>query len=125
MLSTYFTIFSEFKIIEMNDMELKLIPLWELIIERNLLTHIYYTNHKKNISSLRNYSFFKSVLQYVPTVSTFYCHSIKNNDKFPVESLIESLKHSMSSVAVKAPKIYLEWPYNKNEMEIKDDNEVI
>lgn len=124
-LSTYFNIFPELKIIEMNDMELKLIPLWELIIERNLLTHIKYKSYKKNISSVRNYSFFKSVLHYVPTVSPFYCHSIKNSNKFAVESLIEALKHSMTSVAVETPKIYLEWPYNKNEMEIQDDTEVV
>lgn len=123
-LSTYFNIFPEIKIIEMNDMELKLIPLWELLIERHLLTHISYTNRKKNINNIINYSFFKLVLQYIPTVSPFYCHSITNNNKFPVESLIEALKHSMTSVAVKTPKIYLEWPYNKNEMEIQDDNEV-
>lgn len=125
-LNTYcFNIFPVLKMKKMNDMELKLIPLWELIIERNLLTHINYTNHKKKIDSIRNYAFIKSVLQFVPTVSPFYCHSLKTNDKFPVESLIEALKHSMTSVAVETPKVYLKWPYNKNETEIQDVNEVL
>lgn len=104
----------------MNVMELNLIPLWELIIQKNLLTHINYVDDMSE-SNTRNYAFIKSVLQFVPTVSPYFFHSSTNNQGFPIESLNEALKHSMSSVAVDDPKLYLEWLTSKMEVEEQDD----
>lgn len=94
----------------MDDMELNLIPLWELIIERTFLTHFNYSLTNDNTQRTTNYyPFIKSLLQFVPTVSPFYYNSLKNNEDFSVELLIEAFKHSMNSAAVENPKLYLEW----------------
>lgn len=94
----------------MNDMELNLIPLWELIIERTFLTHFkcLLTNDNTQRATQHNL-FIQSLLQFVPTVSPFYYNAFKHNDDFSIELLIEALKHSMNSAAVENPKLYLEW----------------
>lgn len=107
----------------MNDVELTLIPLWEIIIERNILTPINYIENKSG-NSIKNYTFIKSVLEFVPTVSSFYCYSFKNNNGFHAELLTEALKHSMSSVAVENPKLYLEWTPRKFSVVEKQDTPV-
>lgn len=98
----------------MDDMELNLIPLWELIIERTFLTQFNYslTNHNTQRTT-KHHLFIKSLLQFVPTVSPFYYNALKNNEDFSIELLIEALKHSMNSVAVENPKLYLEWSPEK------------
>lgn len=98
----------------MNDIELNLIPLWELIIERNFLIHINH-NFIKNDgqSSNKDFHFMKSLLHFVPTVSPFYYHSLNNSKKIGIHFLTEALKHSMKSVAVYNPKLFLEWSPNK------------
>lgn len=93
-------------------MEFSLIPLWELVIERNFLTHI--NNCLLSVDDdfeNKHYKFMQSLLKFVPTVSPLYCISLKYN--FSVEFLIEALKYSMNSVAVENPKLYLEWSPKK------------
>lgn len=109
----------------MNDVEISLIPLWELLIERCFFTHINYSLiKKKSQSSIKYYSFIKSLLQLIPTVSPFYYNALKKKDNFNIEFLMEGLKHSMNSVAVVNPKLYLEWPctivYEKHEDTINE-----
>jgi len=96
----------------MNDMELNLIPLWELVIERNFLSRISYSIlNEDDYYHNKQYDFMKLLLKFVPTVSPFYCNSLKYD--FTVEFLTEALKYSMNSVAVENPKLYLEWTPNK------------
>jgi len=110
----WFYYFSEFKINQMNDIELNLIPLWELIIERNFLTLIESSLFNGNTQKpVNNHLFMKFLLQFVPTVSPFYHNSLKTNDSFTINVLMEALKHSMNSVAIENPKSYLEWSSNK------------
>lgn len=98
----------------MNDMELNLIPLWELIIERTFLTHFKYSlTTGKSQKTSKHYLFVESILKYVPTVSPFYYNTFKHNENFSIELLIEGLKHSMNSAAVENPKLYLEWSPKK------------
>jgi len=98
----------------MNDIELNLIPLWELIIERNFLTLIKSSLCNKNTEKLIDkHLLMKLLLQFVPTVSPFYCNSLKANDSFTIILLMEALKHSMTSIAVENPRSYLEWSSNK------------
>lgn len=93
-------------------MELNLIPLWELIIERNFLSRISYSIlNEDNYYHNKHYDFMKLLLKFVPTVSPFYCNSLKYD--FTVEFLTEALKYSMNSVAVENPKLYLEWTPKK------------
>jgi len=104
--------FSELVNNKMNDMELNLIPLWELVIERNFLSRINYSIlNEDDYFHNKHYDFMKSLLKFVPTVSPVYCNSLKYN--FTVEFLIEALKYSMNSVAVENPKLYLEWSPQK------------
>lgn len=105
----------------MNDMELNLIPLWELVIERNFLTHITY-NLKDDKNSINFKSFTKSLLRFVPTVSPYYCNSSENNKGFLSEFLMEAFKHSMDSIAVENPKLYLEW--SSDNVKIQDSDEI-
>lgn len=95
----------------MNDKELNVIPLWELIIERNFLTliksHLFNENNQKPIDN----TFMELLLQVIPTVSPLYYKSLKNNSI--VNVLIEALGHSMNSIAMKSPKLYLEWSSNE------------
>jgi len=96
----------------MNDMELNLIPLWELVIERNFLARINYSIlNEDDYFHNKHYDFMQSLLKFVPTVSPLYCNSLKYN--FTVEFLIEALKYSMNSVAVENPMLYLEWSPKK------------
>jgi len=98
----------------MNDIELNLIPLWELIIERNFLTHIEPSLSNGNTQKpVNNNLCMKWLLQFVPTVSPFYYNSLKTNDSFTINVLMEALKHSMNSVAIENPTSYLEWSSNK------------
>jgi len=102
----------------MNDMEFNLIPLWELVIERNFLARISFSSLNENHDYIRSkhYGLMQSLLKFVPTVSPFYCNSLKH--KFSVEFLIEALKYSMNSVAVENPMLYLEWsPKNVDNLE--------
>lgn len=106
----------------MNDMELNLIPLWEFVIEKNFFIHINYdltSNPKDN----KYKSFTKLLLQFVPTVSPYYCNSLENDKDFSAELLLEALKHSMNSVAVENPKLYLEW--SSNNVEIQNSDEIM
>ncbi|XP_060859886.1 midasin [Metopolophium dirhodum] len=97
---------------KMNDMELNLIPLWELVIERNFLSRINYSIlNEDDYFHNKHYDFMQSLLKFVPTVSPVYCNSLKYN--FTVEFLTEALKYSMNSVAVENPKLYLEWSPKK------------
>lgn len=107
----------------MNDMELNLIPLWELIIERNLLTFTRMLL-KGNIQRSKIRPFMKSLLHFVPTVSPFYYNSLKNNKLLATEFLLEALKHSMNSIAVENPKLYLEWSPRRG-VELEKDNDQI
>lgn len=109
----------------MNDMEFNLIPLWELVIERNFLTYISYSLLKENNHfHNKHYDFMQSLLKFVPTVSPFYCNSLKY--RFNVEFLIEALKYSMNSVAVENPMFYLEWsPKNVDNLENHDTVDVV
>lgn len=102
--------FLEFKKFEMNEMELNLIPLWELIIERSFLVHINYTlNNDISQDGLKYHSFIKSLLYFVPTVAPFYFTALNDdyNKSFTIKTLMEALNHSMNSVAVENPKLYL------------------
>lgn len=93
-------------------MEFNLIPLWELVIERNFLARIKYSLFKKDdYFHKKHYDFMKSLLKFVPTVSPFYCNSLKRD--FTIAFLIEALKYSMNSVAVENPMLYLEWSPKK------------
>lgn len=95
-----------------NDIEINLIPLWELIIERCLFINMNYClNEDKSQRSIKHYSFIKLLLQLVPTISPFYYNALKRNDNFDLELLMEGLKHSMNSIAVINPKLYLEWSH--------------
>lgn len=106
---------------EINDIEINLIPLLELIIERCFFTHIKNgLNEDSSQRSIKHYSFIKSLLQLVPTVSPFYYNTLKNNHSFNIEFVMECLKHSMNSIAVDNPKLYLEWSY-KNVFEKQED----
>ncbi|KAE9533494.1 hypothetical protein AGLY_009132 [Aphis glycines] len=97
---------------KMNDMELNLIPLWELVIERNFLSRINYSIlNEDDYYHNKQYDFMKLLLKFVPTVSPFYCNSLKYD--FTIEFLTEALKYSMNSVAVENPKLYLEWTPKK------------
>jgi len=97
---------------KMDDMEFNLIPLWELVIERKFLAHINYSlSPKDDYFYNKHYAFMQSLLKFVPTVSPFYCNSLKYN--FSVEFLIEALKYSMNSVAVENPMLYLNWSPKK------------
>lgn len=110
----------------MNDMELNLIPLWELVIERNFLSHIYYSIlNDDDYFHNKHYDFMQMLLQFVPTVSPIYCNSLKYS--FSIDFLIEALKYSMNSIAVKNPQLYLEWsPKKVAELENHDTiNEVL
>ncbi|XP_050541449.1 midasin [Daktulosphaira vitifoliae] len=106
--------FKEFCGVQMNDLELKLLPLWELIIEKLflVLVHLYFDS-KNTFTTNNNIMFSKSLLQYIPTVSPFYYHSLKSN-QVSIDFLLEALKHSLNSVAVDCPTIFLELSDNKN-----------
>lgn len=110
---------------EMNEMELNLIPLWEFVIERNFLTHINYNliNDKIPGTDIKHKSFSKLLLQFVPTVSPYYYYSLENKEGLSAEFLIEALKHSMNSVAIKNPKLFLELSSN-NVVKIQDSDDV-
>lgn len=98
----------------MDDFEIDLIPLWELIIERISFSHINYTFHNGDTQKRNVYSTFtKSLLHFVPTVSPYYYTSLRENKQISVEWLLEVLKHSMNSVAVESPKLYLDWSLKK------------
>lgn len=107
----------------MDDMELNLIPLWELIIERNFLTFTRILL-KGNVEKSKNHTFMKSLLRFVPTVSPFYYNSLKNNKLLATEFLLEALKHSMNSIAVESPNLYLEWS-PKRGVELEKHNDQI
>lgn len=104
-------------------MELNLIPLWELIIERNFLIFTRMLL-KGNIRRSKVHPFTKSLLQFVPTVSPFYYNSLKNEKLLATEYLLEALKHSMNSIAVENPKLYLEWS-PKRSVELEKNNDQI
>lgn len=102
--------FSGIKTNEFDDKEMNLIPIWELIIERHIFNCINYSFDNDKIQRNNIYdSLIKSLLKFVPTISPFYYNSLKKNTDFSVDFLMESLKHSMNSIAVENPKLYLKW----------------
>lgn len=104
---------------------MNLIPIWELIIERNIFSRMNYSCINEKIQRSNEYdSLIKSLLKFVPTVSPLFYNSLKQNNDFSIEFLMESLKHSLNSVAIENPKLYLEWsPKNVVDLE-SDDNTV-
>lgn len=108
----------------MDDFEINLIPLWELIIERISFTHINYSFHNDDAQKrIVNSTFTKSLLHFVPTVSPYYYTSLREKKQISIEWLLEALKHSMNSVAVENPKLYLDWsPKKVIDLEKLDDS---
>lgn len=104
---------------------MNLIPIWELIIERNIFSCLDYSYINNRIQRSSKYdSLMRSLLKFVPTVSPLYYNSLKRNNNFSTEFLMESLKHSLNSVAVENPKLYLEWSPTKVVDLVYDDNTV-
>ncbi|VVC30846.1 ATPase, dynein-related, AAA domain,von Willebrand factor, type A,AAA+ ATPase domain,P-loop [Cinara cedri] len=110
---------------EFDNKEINLIPIWELIIERNIFSYINYNFINDKIQIRNGYdSLIKPLLKFVPTVSPFYYNSLKKNKVFSIEFLTESLKHSMNSVAIDNPELYFAWS-PKKVMELEDQENAV
>lgn len=99
----------------MNDMELNLIPLWELVIERNFFIIANGDDiEQRSVTNYTFYSYLKALLLFVPTVSPLYYNSLNFFHNIDINLLVQGLNHSLNSVAVENPNLYLDWSPNKN-----------